>query len=119
MRILWIDEIPEEWKWLLNPTGLARYWLFIEELYQVHIISVETSKWVIDILDAVRWENFPYKDIKIWKPTISHFRRINRTRHMWVLIENNKWVIQLLEWTLDNALMPTKWRDTDFPNITI
>ncbi|MBC7498137.1 hypothetical protein H7170_00675 [Candidatus Gracilibacteria bacterium] len=118
MKILGVDEIPEEWKNKLNLTGLARYGLFVEELNLTPFVLAVSSKGALDILTGIRGEEFPYKDLKIGKPTLPHWKILNRAIHMGVLIQNNKGVIQLLEGTLDATLIPTDWSHIDHPNIT-
>jgi hypothetical protein len=44
MRILRVDEIPEEWKKQLDATGLGRYDLFFEELNQTSLVSAASAK---------------------------------------------------------------------------
>lgn len=118
MRVLSIDEIPEAFKNEISRSWLDRYVLFAEEISNAHFLLQDSSEKILDILIWLQGLNFPYKDLKIRKPTLPHWRYINRATHMWVLVEDMNNVIYLIEWILDMNLVPRELFD-NMPDLII
>ncbi len=118
MRILPIDEIPEQYKKEINNSWLTHYSLFAEEISRTKFLLQDSLEKSIHILTWIQGFDFPYQNLKVWKPTVAHLRKINIATHLWVLVMDHANVIYLVEWILDMSLVQNQ-TFSDIPNFII